>query len=158
MRVSRLPAAYLQVIGRLGEASNPKARAKLQQLLQAAVQGVLANDSVSPSDLLIFIHSVLEAGVAAEEGAQAAAQAFAEAPGNRSLYWTHHYDLGHILLHHAGSEPVVPIQAFSSTLHGTEPKIAPQFCPLSANKVDEHSSTSCAHTEHARYAACRCQS
>lgn len=82
MGVSRLTAACLQVIARLGEASNPKARAKLQQLLQAAVQGVLANDSVSPSDLLIFIHGVLEAGVAAEEAAQAAAQAFAEAPGS----------------------------------------------------------------------------
>ena len=81
MGVSWLPAAHLQVTGRLGEASNPKARAKLQQLLQAAVQGVLANDSVSPSDLLIFIHGALEAGAAAEEAAQAATQAAAEAPG-----------------------------------------------------------------------------
>ena len=70
-----------QVVGRLGEASNPKVRAKLHQLLQAAVQGVLANDSVSPSDLLLFIHGVLEAGIAAEEAAQTAVQAAAEAPG-----------------------------------------------------------------------------
>ena len=52
-----------QVVGRLGEASNPRVRAKLQQLMQAALQGVL------------------EAGVAAEEAAQAAVQAAAEAPG-----------------------------------------------------------------------------
>ena len=57
-------------------------RAKLQQLLQAAVQGVLANDSVSPSDLLVFIHGVLEAGIAAEEAAQTAVHADAEAPGD----------------------------------------------------------------------------
>ncbi len=71
-----------KVVGRLGEASNPKVHAKLQQLLQAAVQGVLANDSVSPSDLLLFIHGILEAGIAAEEAAQAAVQAAAEAPGD----------------------------------------------------------------------------
>ena len=70
-----------QVMGRLGEASNPKVRAKLQQLLQAAAQGVLANASVSPADLLIFVHGILEAGIAAEEAAQSAVQAAAEAPG-----------------------------------------------------------------------------
>ena len=69
------------MVGRLGEASNPKVRAKLQQLLQAAVQGVLANNSVGPSDLLLFIHGVLEAGIAAEEAAQTAVLAAAQAPG-----------------------------------------------------------------------------
>lgn len=69
-----------QVVGRLGEASNPKVRAKLQQLLQAAAQGVLANASVSPADLLIFVYGILEAGIAAEEAAQLALQAAAEAP------------------------------------------------------------------------------
>jgi len=79
------------VVGRLGEASKPKVRAKLQQLLQAAVQGVLANDSVSPSDLLVFIHGVLEAGIGAEEAAQTAVHAEAEAPGDAlsMLHLTH---------------------------------------------------------------------
>jgi len=79
------------VVGRLGEASKPKVRAKLQQLLQAAVQGVLANDSVSPSDLLVFIHGVLEAGIGAEEAAQTAVHADAEAPGDSlsMLHLTH---------------------------------------------------------------------
>ena len=85
----------MQVVGRLGEASSPKVRAKLQQLLQAAVQGVLANDSVSPSDLLLFIHGVLEAGIAAEEAAQAAAQAAAEAPGSASVSATPYSPLHH---------------------------------------------------------------
>lgn len=85
LRDSGLLHMGMQVVGRLPEASSPKVRAKLQQLLQAAVQGVLANDSVSPSDLLLFIHGVLEAGIAAEEAAQAAAQAAAEAPGGASV-------------------------------------------------------------------------
>ncbi|KAK9818396.1 hypothetical protein WJX72_012002 [[Myrmecia] bisecta] len=63
----------------LGEASNPKIRAKLAQMLQSAVRGIQANPSAGPEDVLVFVHSALEGGLAAEEDAQAAARQKAEA-------------------------------------------------------------------------------
>ena len=56
-------------------------RAKLVALLQAAARGVSANPTATPADVVLFVHGVLEAGVAAEEEAAAQAGAAAEAVG-----------------------------------------------------------------------------
>ena len=74
----------LQVTERLGRASSPAVRAKLQALLQAAVQGIAVNPTVTTEDLFIFVHGAMDAGLAAEEAARAAAAAAAEAAGQAS--------------------------------------------------------------------------
>ncbi len=55
---------------RLHEAGTPKVRAKLSQLLQFAARGVQANATAGPHELLLFVHSTLEEGLAAEEAAR----------------------------------------------------------------------------------------
>lgn len=79
---------------RLGEANNPKTRNKLAQLLQYATRGVNSNTTAQPADVLVFVHSVLSDGLAAEEGARARAQAVAAAAlprgggtSSRSAIW-----------------------------------------------------------------------
>ncbi|BDA46528.1 probable small subunit processome component 20 homolog [Coccomyxa sp. Obi] len=69
------------VTERLSQASSPAVRGKLQALLQAAIQGVAVNPTVTTADLLVFVHSAMDAGLAAEEAARAAATAAAEAAG-----------------------------------------------------------------------------
>ena len=59
----------------LGEASHPKTRTKVVALLHHAGRGFAANPSAGPQDLMVFVHSVLEPGLAAEEAARQLAQA-----------------------------------------------------------------------------------
>ena len=70
-----------QVSERLPEASNPGVRTKLAGLLQAAARGISANPTATPADIILFVHGVLETGIAAEEKAAAQARAAAEAVG-----------------------------------------------------------------------------
>ena len=63
----------------MGQASDPKIRNKLVQLLQYAARGVQTNPTASVEDVLVFVHSVLSDGLQAEEAARAKAQATAEA-------------------------------------------------------------------------------
>lgn len=74
----------LQVTEQLGRASSPLVRAKLQALLQAAIQGIAVNPTVTTQDLFVFAHGAMDAGLAAEEAARAAAAAAAEAAGQPS--------------------------------------------------------------------------
>ncbi|KAL0035339.1 hypothetical protein WJX77_001780 [Trebouxia sp. C0004] len=59
----------------LPDASQPKVYNKLSVLLQHASRGIHANATASPQDLMIFIHGVLDGGLAGEEAAREAAQA-----------------------------------------------------------------------------------
>ena len=63
----------------LAEASQPKVHNKLSRLLQHASRGILANPTAQPQDLMIFVHGVLEGGLAQEEAAREAAEAEATA-------------------------------------------------------------------------------
>ena len=63
----------------LPDASQPKVYNKLSVLLQHASRGIHANATASPQDLMIFIHGVLDGGLAGEETAREAAQAEATA-------------------------------------------------------------------------------
>ena len=63
------------VHGHLGEASHPKTRIKVVALLHHAGRGFAANPSAAPQDLMVFVHSLLEPGLAAEEAARQLAQA-----------------------------------------------------------------------------------
>ncbi len=63
----------------LADASQPKVYNKLSVLLQHASRGIHANATASPQDLMIFIHGVLDGGLAGEEAAREAAQAEATA-------------------------------------------------------------------------------
>ena len=63
----------------LADASQPKVANKLSVLLQHASRGIHANATASPHDLMIFIHGVLEGGLAGEEAAREAAEAEATA-------------------------------------------------------------------------------
>ena len=63
----------------LAEASQPKVYNKLSSLLQHASRGILANPTAQPQDLMIFVHGVLEGGLAQEEAAREAAEAEATA-------------------------------------------------------------------------------
>lgn len=63
----------------LADASQPKVYNKLSVLLQHASQGFHANATASPQDLMVFIHGVLDGGLAGEEAAREAAQAEATA-------------------------------------------------------------------------------
>lgn len=76
-----MPGCVWQVSERLSAASSPAVRAKLQALLQAAIQGIAANPTVTAADLFVFAHGAMDAGLAAEEAARAAAAAAAEAAG-----------------------------------------------------------------------------
>ncbi len=66
---------------RLGEASNPKVRAQLAGLLQAALRGGAANPTAAADDVAVFVYASLEGGLAAEEAAAAAAAAATQAAG-----------------------------------------------------------------------------
>lgn len=73
---------------RLGEASNPKTRAKLSTLLQHASRGVLANPTAAPRDLAMFVFATADAGLVGEEAARdkakgAAGAATANGAGGR---------------------------------------------------------------------------
>ncbi len=78
----------------LADASQPKVYNKLSVLLQHAARGIHANATATPQDLMIFIHGVLEGGLAGEEAAREAAEAEATAavhmPGEptQSQCWT----------------------------------------------------------------------
>ncbi len=63
----------------LPDASQPKVYNKLSVLLQHASRGIHANATASPQDLMVFIHGVLDGGLAGEEAAREAAQAEATA-------------------------------------------------------------------------------
>ena len=63
----------------MADASQPKVYNKLSVLLQHASRGIQANATASPQDLMIFIHGVLEGGLAGEEAAREAAEAEATA-------------------------------------------------------------------------------
>ena len=63
----------------LADASQPKVYNKLSVLLQHASRGIHANATASPQDLMVFIHGVLDGGLAGEEAAREAAQAEATA-------------------------------------------------------------------------------
>ena len=80
----------------LGEASHPKTRTKVVALLHHAGRGFAANPSAGPQDLMVFVHSVLEPGLAAEEAARQLAQADATTalPVARGelLCWRFHID------------------------------------------------------------------
>ncbi len=56
-------------------------RTKLASLLAAAARGIGANPTAGAADLLVFVHGVLDAGLAAEEAAAEAAKAAAETAG-----------------------------------------------------------------------------
>lgn len=63
----------------LPEASQPRVYNKLSSLLQHASRGILANPTAQPQDLMVFVHGVLEGGLAQQEAAQEAAEAEATA-------------------------------------------------------------------------------
>ena len=63
----------------LVEASQPRVYNKLSSLLQHASRGILANPTAQHQDLMVFVHGVLEGGLAQEEAAQEAAEAEATA-------------------------------------------------------------------------------
>ena len=63
----------------LSDASQPKVYNKLSSLLQHASRGILANPTAQPQDLMVFVHGVLEGGLAQEEAAREAAEAEATA-------------------------------------------------------------------------------
>lgn len=71
----------------LPDASQPKVYNKLSSLLQHASRGILANPTAQPQDLMVFVHGVLEGGLAQQEAAREAAEAEAtaavRAPGKR---------------------------------------------------------------------------
>ena len=80
-----LTRARAQVSERLPEAGSPGVRAKLVALLQAAARGIGANPTAAPADVLLFVHGVLETGMAAEEDAALRARAAAEAVGQATI-------------------------------------------------------------------------
>ncbi|KAL4860053.1 Small subunit processome component 20 [Chlorella vulgaris] len=74
------------VQSRLGEASNPKVRTKLSQLLMHATRGVLVNPTATPRDICMFFYATADSGLTAEEAAREKAKAAAGAAipnGNR---------------------------------------------------------------------------
>ena len=73
------PKVWKQVTERLASAGLPAVRQRLAALLAAAERGVLANPTVSPQDLLLFMHTTLSGVLAAEEAAAVAVAADAEA-------------------------------------------------------------------------------
>ena len=72
---SQVGALLAPVRARLGEASSPRVRAKLAQLLQAAARGALANPTTTPEALCQFFYATADAGLAAEEASRARAGA-----------------------------------------------------------------------------------
>ncbi|PRW58885.1 small subunit processome component 20-like protein [Chlorella sorokiniana] len=67
------------VQSRLGEASQPKTRTKLAQLLQHAARGVLGNPTATAEDICMFFFATADSGLAAEEAARDKAKAAAGA-------------------------------------------------------------------------------
>lgn len=67
----------------LSDASQPKVYNKLSSLLQHASRGIMANPTAQPQDLMVFVHGVLEGGLAQEEAAREAAEAVATAAVRR---------------------------------------------------------------------------
>lgn len=67
----------------LSEASQPKVYNKLSSLLQHASRGIMANPTAQPQDLMVFVHGVLEGGLAQEEAAREAAESEATAAVRR---------------------------------------------------------------------------
>jgi len=63
----------------MADASSPKVKSKLSQLLQAAVKGLLVNPTVTPTDLCMFFYATTNAGLTAEEATRAATNARAQA-------------------------------------------------------------------------------
>lgn len=74
----------------LSDASQPKVYNKLSNLLQHASRGILGNPTAQPQDLMVFVHGVLEGGLAQEEAAREAAEAEATAavrvPGKLAIH------------------------------------------------------------------------
>ena len=63
----------------LPQASQPKVFNQLTNLLQHASRGISANATATPEDVMVFIHGVLEGGLAQEEAARQLAEAEATA-------------------------------------------------------------------------------
>ena len=63
----------------LADASQPKVYNQLANLLQHASRGISANPTATPQDVMVFIHGVLEGGLAQEEAARQLAEAEATA-------------------------------------------------------------------------------
>jgi U3 small nucleolar RNA-associated protein 20 len=63
----------------MADASSPKVKSKLSQLLQAAVKGLLVNPTVTAADLCMFFYATTSAGLTAEEATRAATNACAQA-------------------------------------------------------------------------------
>lgn len=59
----------------LANASQPKVYNQLANLLQHASRGISANPTATPEHIMVFIHGVLEGGLAQEEAARKLAEA-----------------------------------------------------------------------------------
>ena len=69
---------------RLGQASSPRLRSKLTQLLAAAQRGVLTNPTATPPEVCAFFFSVASAGLEAPrvQGARVGGRCLGRVPRN----------------------------------------------------------------------------
>ncbi len=80
----RLDELLSLVRGRLGEATAPAIRAKLEMLLAAVVRGVALNPSVTPAELAAWLVGLLDEAMGVEEAARARARTAAGAATTRT--------------------------------------------------------------------------